>query len=137
MEDIIVTTGDLKQEYEVIGPVYFQTNNKGLLGSSFGKLQKKYREELDSLKQKNQVNSIRQRDWGAWYGEFSFGMANDFDKAFFIAVMELRKRAKALGADAIICMRQDLDLDTEHFQAFYLQMYGTAVKFIKIDNNRI
>ena len=34
-----------------------------------------------------------------------------------------------LGADAIIGMRQDIDLDTNQFQAFYLQMYGTAVKF--------
>ncbi len=34
-----------------------------------------------------------------------------------------------LGADAVIAMRQDIDLDTEGFQFFYLQMYGTAVRF--------
>jgi uncharacterized protein YbjQ (UPF0145 family) len=34
-----------------------------------------------------------------------------------------------LGADAVIGMRQDIDLDTNGFQFFYLQMYGTAVKF--------
>ncbi len=38
-------------------------------------------------------------------------------------------RAAALGADAIIGMRQDIDLDTNGFSYFYLQMYGTAVKF--------
>ena len=42
---------------------------------------------------------------------------------------ELKKRAALLGADAIVAMRQDIDLDTTSFQIFYLQMYGTAVKF--------
>ena len=49
---------------------------------------------------------------------------------FFVAVQELKKRAGLLGADAIIAMRQDIDLDTTAFQFFYLQMYGTAVKFV-------
>ena len=34
-----------------------------------------------------------------------------------------------MGADAVIGMRQDIDLDTNAFTYFYLQMYGTAVKF--------
>ena len=55
---------------------------------------------------------------------------SDFEKAFFVAVQELKKRAGLLGADAIIAMRQDIDLDTTAFQFFYLQMYGTAVKFV-------
>ena len=38
-------------------------------------------------------------------------------------------RAEKMGADAIIGMHQDIDMDTNHFQYFYLQMYGTAVKF--------
>ena len=63
------------------------------------------------------------------YGEFSVGQS-DFEKAFFVAVQELKKRAGLLGADAIIAMRQDIDLDTTAFQFFYLQMYGTAVKFV-------
>ncbi len=36
--DIIVTTCDLKQEYEVIAPVYFQLSNKGVFSSTFSKL---------------------------------------------------------------------------------------------------
>ena len=42
---------------------------------------------------------------------------------------ELKKRAARMGADAVIGMRQDIDLDTNAFTYFYLQMYGTAVKF--------
>lgn len=36
-----------------------------------------------------------------------------------------------MGADAIIGMRQDIDMDTNGFAYFYLQMYGTAVKLRK------
>ena len=72
--------------------------------------------------------SKHKADWGWLYGEFSVGQ-NDFDKAFFIVVEELKKRAARMGADAVIGMRQDIDLDTNAFTYFYLQMYGTAVKF--------
>lgn len=130
MSKIIVTTGDLKQDYEVIGPVYFQISNKGLFSSALSKLVKKHQSELKEAKKSGQT-SIIERDWGFLYGEYSFGMQNDFDSAFFISVIELQKRAELLGADAIIGMRQDIDLDTNTFQFFYLQMYGTAVKFTK------
>jgi len=124
---IIVTTGDLKNDYEVLGPVYFSVSNKGLFGSQLGTLIKKYKGEIENLK-KEALLSKEKSDWGALWGEFSAGQ-NDFDKAFFIAVQELKTRASILNADAIIAMRQDIDLDTSGFQYFYLQMYGTAVKY--------
>ena len=55
--------------------------------------------------------------------------AGELTPEFFVAVQELKKRAALMGADAIVGMRQDIDLDTETFQFFYLQMYGTAVRF--------
>jgi ABC-type phosphate transport system auxiliary subunit len=124
---IIVTTGDVKDDYEILGPVYFSVSNKGLFGSQLGTLVKKYKSEIDSLK-KESLMAAEKPDWGVLYGEFSAGQ-NDFDKAFFISVQELKARASILKADAIISMRQDLDLDTNGFQYFYMQMYGTAVKF--------
>ena len=54
---------------------------------------------------------------------------NQFDEAFFISVEEIKKRAYYMGADAIIGMKEELNLDTNGFQHFYMQMYGTAVKF--------
>jgi hypothetical protein len=126
-EHIIVTTGDLKQDYEVIGPVFFQVSNKGALSSQLSQLIKQYEAELDELKQQGQIEQSK-TDWGFLYGEYTVGQ-NDFSKAFFIAVQELKKRAAMLGADAVVAMRQDIDLDTNRFQYFYLQMYGTAVKF--------
>ena len=124
---IIVTTVDLKTEYEVLGPVYFSLSNKGLFGSQLGTLIKKYKSEIENLKKENALNPAR-ADWGFLWGEFSAGQ-NDFDKAFYVSVQELKSRASMLNADAIIGLRQDIDLDTNGFQYFYLQMYGTAVKF--------
>jgi hypothetical protein len=129
MDEIIVTTTDLKKEYEILGPVYFQVSNKGIFSSALSKLIKRHKAELKELKEKGLRDNRERFDWGILYGEFSFGMENDFDKAFFVAVRELQLRAKKIGADAIIGMKQDIDMDTNHFQFFYLQMYGTAIKF--------
>lgn len=125
--NIIVTTGDLQEDYEIIGPIYFQVSNKGLFSSSLSKLVKKHNEKLMNMKKRGTM-SMDRPDWGFLYGEWSVGQS-DFEKAFFVAVEELKERAAMLGGDAIIGMRQDVDLDTNGFQFFYLQMYGTAVKF--------
>lgn len=66
--------------------------------------------------------------WKCVFGEYCLGEGN-FEIAFFIAVEELKKRAAMLGAEGVVFMRQDIDLDREAYQFFYLQMYGTAVKF--------
>jgi len=124
---VVVTTGDLKQEYEILGPIFFQVSNKGLFSSQLSKLVKKHHSEIEELKKTGSMMQGK-ADWGFLYGEYSFGMQNEFEKAFVVAVRELQQKAEKLGANAIIHMRQDIDLDTNNFQFFYLQMYGTAVK---------
>jgi hypothetical protein len=129
MNNITVTTGDLKSNYKIIGPVYFQTSNKGLFGSALGKLVTKYQAQIAKMKKEGSMSADRS-DWGFLYGEWSVGQS-DFEKAFFVAVEELKERTRMLGGDAIISMRQDIDLDTNGFAHFYLQMYGTAVKIME------
>jgi hypothetical protein len=125
-EAMVVTTGDIKRDYEIIGPVYFQVSNKGIFSSALSKLVKQYASEIAEAKKQGQLGT-GSADWGFLYGEFSVGQS-DFEKAFFVAVQEIKKRAALLHADAIIAMRQDIDLDTTAFQFFYMQMYGTAVR---------
>lgn len=125
---VIVTTGDLKEDYEIIGPVFFQVSNKGIFSSTLSELVNKYSAEIEEMKN-NALMSERRSDWGFLWGEYSVGQ-NDFEKAFFVATQELKKRAVMLGGDAVVSMRQDIDLDTSGFQYFYLQMYGTVVKRI-------
>jgi len=126
MINIPVTTEDIKEEYDIIGPVYYQISNKGIFSSTFSEKFKEYSAEIERMKKKGSMSRER-ADWGFLYGEFSVGQSQ-FEKAFFIATEELKKRAALLGGDAIIGMRQDIDLDTNGFSYFYLQMYGTAVK---------
>lgn len=123
---IPVTTGDLKQEYEILSPVYFQVSNKGLLSSQLSKLIKEYQAHIKDLQSKGQFHEEHKSLGNAFSTQ-----TEDFDKAFFIAIEELRKRAITLGADAVIGMRQDIDIDPQSFLYFYLQMYGTAIKFIQ------
>ena len=127
---IIVTTGDIKDEYEIIGPVYFQVSNKGLFGSTLDTYKSLYRSEIEKMKTEGTMSQDT-ADWGFLYGEWSVGQ-NNFESAFYIAVQELKVRAALVGGDAIISMRQDIDLDTNGFSFFYLQMYGTAVKLRKM-----
>ena len=130
-QGIIVTTGEIKQDYEIIGPVYFQISNKpeGFASSTFLEYKEVYENEIAERKRRGeyQTSGSGTIDWGCVWGEFCVG-ESAFELAFFIAVEELKKRAAMLGADAVVYMRQDVDLDTEVLQYFYLQMYGTAVK---------
>ncbi len=142
---IIVTTADLHEPYEVIGPVYYQVNNAGG-GGVFDNLCSQYADELREWEAKGQRSGDKisaLETWGAFANALSIlvggpqdrdlmGTAHtSFDNAFYIATEELKLRAMLLGADAIVGMRQDIDLDTNGFQHFYLQMYGTAVKLKK------
>ena len=128
-KNIVVTTGDLHCEYEIIGPVYFQLSNKGLFSSALSELTDKYKAQIETMKKTGTMSEAK-KDWGFLYGEWSVGQ-NQFESAFYIATQELKKRAALVGGDAIIGMRQDIDLDSNGFSYFYLQMYGTAVKILE------
>lgn len=89
--DVIVTTCDLKEDYEVVAPVYFQLSNKGVFSSTYSRLAAEYSSKLQQLKEQGMLAN-RKADWGFLYGEYSVGQ-NDFDRAFYIAVEELKKQA--------------------------------------------
>lgn len=83
--DVIVTTCDLKEDYEVVAPVYFQLSNKGVFSSTYSRLAAEYSSKLQQLKEQGMLAN-RKADWGFLYGEYSVGQ-NDFDRAFYIAVL--------------------------------------------------
>jgi len=129
--NMIVSTGDINKDYEIIGPVYFQVSNKpeGFSPSTLSEYKEIYIKEVEQLKMSGKVEEVQNGSikWECVFGEWCLGQSS-FEIAFFIAVEEIKKRGRMLGADGIIFMRQDIDLDKEAFQYFYLQMYGTAVK---------
>lgn len=126
-----VTTADLQRPYEVICPLFFQTSNKGFFSSRYHELAKDYVKEIERRREQGEFSDKRPDLMWLWFGMAAMPIGqNDFEPAFYIGVEELKKRAIRLGADAIVGLRLDFDLDTSGFQYFYLQMYGTAVKFI-------
>lgn len=120
MKEILTTTADLKQDYEVIGPVYYHISNNGFFTSQLSKLLKKYEKSLEKTDDADE-------NWRTAYGKFSLGMDNRFDKAYYVGVRELQERAADLGGDAIIGLKQSIQLD-QTLQLFHMQFYGTAVK---------
>jgi hypothetical protein len=128
---IIVTTLDVKTPYEIIAPVYFQVSNRGVFSSALSDLEKAYSLEIEKMKQSELMSEWR-TDWMNLF-DWSAGQ-NHFEMAFYISVEEMKKRAIRLKADAIVGMRQDIDIDTNGFAFFYLQMYGTAVRFLQSDS---
>ena len=131
--EIMVSTGDIKQDYYIIDPVYFHLSNRGVFSSQFSKLKEQYNRAITEWGESGQSTATTSSGLGevmlALSGEWGASGHSDFDQAFYISVEELKKRASLLDADAIIFMRQDIDLDTTRFQYFYLQIYGTAVSF--------
>lgn len=121
-EHIVVTTCDINRSYEILGPVYVQISNVGWT-SSFDKLEKEYQQRLENMEGKGTATKFSWRDSSTWAWQ------TKFERAFFIATEEIKLRASVMDADAVIGMRQDIDLDTDGSLHFYLQMYGTAVKF--------
>ena len=139
IRDFPVTTVDLKQPYRVIGPVSVNTSNKGIFSSAYQKLVQHYEQDpyLRELVVRPRTESVRGGEGGLLL--FSLLLSDtsafegrvgqsEFDRAYYICVAELKRRAAELGGDAVVGMRMDYDLDTSNFGAFYLQMYGTAVK---------
>ena len=129
MKNTIITTGDLKQNYEIIGPVYYQISNRGIFAHEISDKINEYKEAIEEMK-KEGIMSVSMNDYGFLYGNYSVGQKL-FEPAINIATQELKKRAVILGGDAVIFMRQDIDIETENINNFYLQMYGTAVKICK------
>lgn len=127
-QSILVTTGDIKENYEIVGPVYFQVSNKGVFNNQVTQLTNEYRNEIAQMRSLGQIGAYK-KDWGYLYGEWTAGQTV-FEQTFYIAVQELKRRTLLLDADCVVAMRQDIDLDTTGFQYFYLQMYGTAVRYI-------
>ena len=104
MTDIIVTTCDIKQDYDILGPVYVYASNRY--------------DAIETLIE-NHSSKIKCKAYPPEY----------FEKVFLAFVEELKKRAEKMGANAIIGLHQNMNYDVNDLY-FHFYMYGTAVKLI-------
>ena len=117
-KQIIATSGDLKQDYEIISPIFLQIANRGILKNHLDKLALKHKIFLEDLTTKGILSDKHIDTTG-----------QDMEKAFYIALEELKSKAQKIGGDALIYLRYDTDI-LQTSSDFYLQLYGTAVKFV-------
>jgi uncharacterized protein YbjQ (UPF0145 family) len=126
---IVVTTCDLHRDYQIIGPVYFPISNRGVFASEFQRLSSQC-EPAPPARPQHVPATASRGDRTGDSGELA-SQANVFELAFALAVQELKRRAEALGADAVVGLRTEFELDPNDFQYFFLQAYGTAVRFTR------
>lgn len=129
IKNIPVTTCDITdKKYKIIRPCFYQVSNKGLFadklsGEISDKFNNKYWQETKQETENPDFSALL-------YFERSVNQDN-FDKAFCVSIMAMKKQAFMAGGDAVIGYTQDIDLDTNGPHAwFYLQCYGTIIKFI-------
>ena len=117
--EITVTTGDVRDAYRVLRPVYFSVSNRNrMLDQTAAKLGIPMDGSGTPDPALVQFASQAQINWTA------------FPVAFDVCVEGIRRACLAVGGDAVVAMRQDIDLGegTTGVPFFYMQMYGTAVK---------
>ena len=143
-DQIPVTSGDLREPYEVVGMVCFTVGTRGGMKSSFDSLKSALAPKFSAAKFRGQVSVI-----GDSVGQFIGGVgidsagdiglsgqyagatftSKDLELAFHITVSQIQLRASYLNANAIIAFRYDVDLDSNsNVLNFVATAYGTAVR---------
>ena len=116
---VIVSTTMLSEPVETIGPVYaVTTNREGVLDRAA----KQLGIDIRAIQGDEVVSALI----------FGDSVANfrAFPVAFKVCTEQLRREALALGADAVIGVRMNFDLDRSGvgLMAFTMQLFGTAVR---------
>lgn len=117
-EKIIVSTGSINKSYDIVGLVYFQVSNSGYFSSQLDTLCERYIQEITQ-----------------WLDAGLISSPKHSEAAFYIAVEELKIKSLSLGADAIIELRSEIVFDSGQKDIFFMQVYGTAVKFLATEND--
>jgi uncharacterized protein YbjQ (UPF0145 family) len=140
-DQIIVTSGDLRDSYEVVGMVCFTVGTRGEMRNAFESLKAGMSHKLaKSRGQISQAKSVGQFIGGVGFdsagdialtGQYAGASFNssDLEIAFHIAVNQLQLRASYLDANAVIAFRYDIDFDSNaNVINFMATAFGTAVR---------
>jgi putative heavy-metal-binding protein len=119
---ITLTTGTSSVPYDVVGTISFRYSSlRGILSDSLTNLIEDY---LDGT---SPPEERRSADYTFLFDDEAGDRA--FEEAFLLTAQELRRRAGALGAHAVIAMKHDVDLLASDRTCLYLRVSGTAVRF--------
>lgn len=140
-DQILVTSGDLRVPYEVVGMVCFTVGTRGEMRSAFESLKIGMAYKLGKSKgQISQARGVGQFIGGvglnsagdvALAGQYAGATFNssDLEIAFHIAVNQLQLRASYIEANAVVAFRYDIDFDSNaNVLNFMATAFGTAVR---------
>lgn len=65
--DVVVTTGDIKKDYQIVGPVYFHISNKGFFKNDFRKYEEEHKRWLAAHYNRGQMQETK-KGWIALLG---------------------------------------------------------------------
>lgn len=131
LNKIPVTTVDIKKDYDIICPVFFQLSNNLSSKPRYDKLMDYYSNEISQRKASGQLDDEKFSLWAIFESAGDIGAnQQQYETVFYIGIQELRKKCALVGGNAIVGLRYDADLDTNLWNHFYIQMYGTAVKIM-------
>lgn len=127
---VIITTGGLQASHQIIQPIFVQITNRGVLKNQMKSFEKEYEELIQSLQTQGLIHQDPAKKDTMFQSNHSNTTGLHMEKAFYIGMEELKKKAQLLGANAIIHLRYETDILADDAD-FYFQMYGTAVKMEK------
>jgi uncharacterized protein YbjQ (UPF0145 family) len=116
---VVVSTTLLSEPFTTVGPVYAVTTNmKGTLDAAA----KKLGIDIQAVSSEELLSS-------AVFGD-SVANFQAFPVAFTVCVEQLKRQAANMGADAVIGIQMNFDIDRSHsgLSAFTMQLFGTAVR---------
>jgi len=131
MDKIKVSTTDIRKNYEVIGPVHFNIINNSVLANPMSNLFSSYEKSRPEIADAS-VKASTLNGWSSIYGRMCHDLS-DYDKAFYVCVQELKKRAFLLGANAVIGMSYKMEFYADSSSYSYMQMCGTAIRITEDD----
>ena len=116
---VVVSTTLLSEPFTTLGPVYtLTTNMKGTLDAAA----KKLGVDVQAISNTEVLSA-------AIFGD-SVANFQAFPVAFAVCVEQLKRQAASIGADAVIGVQMNFDLDRSALglSAFTMQLFGTAVR---------
>lgn len=123
----MVTSGDFIGEYEIVLPVYVALSNGRRSDELLSALEEEHAGFLGELQNDGLIASFPEgRMTSEARAAWTRTVPGKLERAFHVGLEELKRRAAAVGADAIVQLRQHTTMREPG--VFLVELSGTAVR---------
>lgn len=129
MQELLVTTVDIARPYTIIGQVSCYATSTLFSPYSLKKLFKKYKSELQPIYEQQRHLLPEATEEALFAEQICTHKGEMASVAYPLLLMELRQKARRMGADAVVGVRFSPQPESLSSYSHYC-IYGTAVLFI-------